>query len=157
MSYGNLPVQAKARLLRLVNTCSKHTGNQTLSFLQEMFHSSVQKLALKISTDSTHVFHSQDELSPSGRRYRLHKCRTNRYKRFFLPSGRRYRLYKYRTNRYKRSSVPFGRRYRLHKWRTNRYKRFFVLSGRRYRLQDLQIQTFLCTFWEEVSHTQVQD
>ena len=51
--YRNLPVQAKARLLRLVNTCSKLIGNQTLSSLQEVFHNSVQKLALKISTDST--------------------------------------------------------------------------------------------------------
>ena len=85
--YGNIPVQAKARLLRLVKTSSKLLGNQKLSSLKEIFHSSVRKLSLHISTDSTHVFHSQYELLPSGRRYRVHKCRTNRYKHSFVPNS----------------------------------------------------------------------
>ena len=70
-----------------INRATKLLGNEALPTLQDVFHKSVQKLALKRSTDPTHVLHSQYELLPSGRRYRVHKCRTNRYKHSFVPNS----------------------------------------------------------------------
>ncbi len=52
---------------------------------QALFEEIVTRQAQQIISDPTHVFHSEYQLLPSGRRFRVPKCRLNRFKNSFVP------------------------------------------------------------------------
>lgn len=85
--FCGLLVQLKSRSQRLLNTCSKIVGHPVDNTFTEMWRKQTLRLADKISTDSDHVLHNEFELLPSGRRFRVPRCRGNRYKHSFVPSS----------------------------------------------------------------------
>ncbi len=52
---------------------------------QALFEETVNRQAQKIISDPTHVLHSEYQLLPSGRRFRVPMCRLNRFKNSFVP------------------------------------------------------------------------
>ncbi|KAF7651619.1 hypothetical protein LDENG_00108420 [Lucifuga dentata] len=85
--FGNLTVKLKSQINHLTGRARKIIGQLPLSPLQEIYEESVLKQARKIVSDPNHVLHEEYELLPSGRRYRLPKCGSNKYKFSFVPSS----------------------------------------------------------------------
>ncbi|KAF7645183.1 hypothetical protein LDENG_00208800 [Lucifuga dentata] len=85
--FGNLTVKLKSQINRLTGRAGEIIGQLPLSPLQEIYEESVLKQARKIVSDPNHVLHEEYELLPSGRRYRLPKCGSNKYKFSFVPSS----------------------------------------------------------------------
>ena len=83
--FGNLSVKLKSQLQNLIKRAGKIIGMQPPSSLQEIFEETAMRQCLKITRDPNHLLHSEYELLPSGRRYRLPKCRMNRYTFSFVP------------------------------------------------------------------------
>ena len=84
--YGATTLKAKSRLQGVVKVCSKVSGC-TLSCLSELFKIRVVKKARQVLAEPDHPLGGQFVLLPSGRRYRLQRCRTNRLKNSFVPSA----------------------------------------------------------------------
>ena len=85
--YGNLSVQLKSRLGRLVHTAFKIIGGEERRSPQELFDASILNHAKKIVGDDTHILNANFKLLPSGRRYRVLMCRSNRLKNSFVPTA----------------------------------------------------------------------
>ena len=84
--FGNMSVQSKSQLSRLLRTAMKITGSTSpVISLQEMFEQTLRRQSVKIIYDNKHVLHNEFQLLPSGRRYRTPPCRLNRYKYSFVP------------------------------------------------------------------------
>lgn len=81
--FGNLSVQCKAKLMHLLKTAWKIV-NEYLN-PQVLYENCVLNQVERIVNDPTHFLFPHYELLPSGRRYRVPKCRLNRYKRSFVP------------------------------------------------------------------------
>ena len=82
--HGALSVKQKNRLQAIIKVCSKIAGTQ-LSNLNDLYKVRSLRKAHSIMADSTHPLYSEFSLMPSGRRYRLPPCRTNRWKKSFMP------------------------------------------------------------------------
>ena len=85
--YGNLTVQLKNRLRSMHKTAMKIIGIKQYESIEELYNQSVITQAIKISSDSTHPLSSEYELLPSGRRFRMSKWKTNRFKLSFVPAS----------------------------------------------------------------------
>lgn len=85
--YGNLTVQLKAKLGRLVKTALRIVGHQDQGYMQSLYEKSVLREALKILEDPTHILHQEFTLLPSGKRFRTLNCRLNKYKNSFVPTA----------------------------------------------------------------------
>ena len=77
--YGATTLKNKSRLQGVVKVCSKVSGC-TLSCLTELYKSRVVKKARQVLSEPDHPLEGQFTLLPLGRRYRVHRCRTNRLK-----------------------------------------------------------------------------
>ena len=69
----------KSQLLRIASTSSKIVGCTLSPSLQEVFEQTLVRQAQKICSDATEVLHSECQLLPSGKRYRIPKCKRSRY------------------------------------------------------------------------------
>lgn len=76
--YGHLIVQSKSQLSRQIQTAMKIMGVKNHLPLQTINKQSVIRLAKKLVSDPTHILHPEFQLLPSGRRFRVPKCRLNR-------------------------------------------------------------------------------
>lgn len=83
--FGNLTVQSKAQITRLIQTAMKIMGVSQHPSLQAIFQQTITRQAQKIISDPTHVLHPEYQLLPSGRRYRVPLSRYNRFKHSFVP------------------------------------------------------------------------
>ncbi len=85
--FGNITVQSKAKLARLVKTAMGIIGKREYQTLESSYEHSVLKEVTKILSDPSHSLYSEYELLPSGRRYRLPMCRYIRFKKSFVPTS----------------------------------------------------------------------
>ncbi|KAK0131026.1 RNA-directed DNA polymerase from mobile element jockey [Merluccius polli] len=76
--YGNLSVQLKSKLGRLISTAFNIVGYQEKCYLQSLYEKSVLREAHKILDDPTHILNQELEFLPSGRRLRMPNCRLKR-------------------------------------------------------------------------------
>ncbi|XDV21520.1 hypothetical protein PO909_026611 [Leuciscus waleckii] len=83
--FGNLTIQVKSKLARLVRIAVKTIGRKEILSLESLYEQSVLREAHKIVVDPLHVLYTEYELLPSGRRYRFPMCRYNRFKKSFIP------------------------------------------------------------------------
>ncbi len=65
----------------------KVVGMKEHSYLQTLYEKSVLREAYKILNDTTHILNPEFEMLPSGRRFRMPRCRLNRFKNSFIPSA----------------------------------------------------------------------
>lgn len=82
--YGNLNVRQKNKLSSIMKTAGKVVGKPHLQ-LGELFNGAVVRKARQISGDTLHPLHSQFELLPSGRKFRVPRVSRNIYKKSFIP------------------------------------------------------------------------
>ena len=80
--YGNLTVQSKSQIARLVQTAMKMMGVKKHPSLQNIYEQSIIRQAQHMVS---HILDPDLQLLPSGRRFRVPKSRLNRYKHSFLP------------------------------------------------------------------------
>ena len=85
--FGNLSIKLKSQLRSLINRAGKIMGSPPPSSLQEIYDETARRQGLKISRDPKHVLHTEFELMPSGRRFRMPNCKLNRFKFSFVPSS----------------------------------------------------------------------
>ncbi len=76
--FGNLTIQVKSKLARLLKIAMKTIGRKKYLSLESLYEQSVLREAHQMLANPIHVLHTY-ELLPSGRRYRFLMCR---YKRF---------------------------------------------------------------------------
>ena len=84
--WSNLKVSDKSKLQKLVNICSKITGQQQLS-VSNIYDRQVFKSAKQISNSHTHFLSPEYELLPSKKRFRIPVCKTNRGHFSFIPAS----------------------------------------------------------------------
>lgn len=84
--FGSLSTKNKKRLESIVRTCSKIAGTN-FSPLSLSYSKRVAKKAQSIAADSSHPLCCQFKLLPSGRRYSMPRCRSNRFKNSFIPTS----------------------------------------------------------------------
>ena len=84
--FFSLSVKNRSSLHKVVNLCSKVIGVRQRDLTTFCEHQILRK-AHTIILDPYHVLHSQFELLPSGRRFRVPVCKTNRRKFTFLPTA----------------------------------------------------------------------
>ena len=53
----------------------------------DLYGERVRKFASKITADPSHLLHACYQRLPSGRRFRAHRCRTERLRRSFVPKS----------------------------------------------------------------------
>lgn len=85
--YGNLSVQLKSKLHRMVQIAMKVIGRTDNFSLQSIYDESVLRLARRVLSDPAHILNSQYELLPSGKRFRVPAFRLNRFKNSFIPTS----------------------------------------------------------------------
>ena len=85
--FGNLSVQLRSKLLRLVQTAGKIIGVSQLPSLQSIYEQATLKQAQRIVCDVTHVLNGEFVLLPSGRRYTEPKWKYIRFKKSFVPAS----------------------------------------------------------------------
>lgn len=90
--FGNLTVQLKSKLVRLIEVALKIIGATGQPILQDIFDQATLKLASKIVVDPTHVLYNDFELL-------LYGMRKAKYR---VPMGHR------NLNRFKKSFVPLA-------------------------------------------------
>ena len=84
--FGSLSTKNKNRLQNTVKTCSKIAG---INFptLTHIYSVRVAKKAKSIAADPSHPLSCQFKLLPSGRRYSMPRCRSNRLRNSFIPTA----------------------------------------------------------------------
>lgn len=81
--------QSKSKLQRLVySTAPKVTGRTEKLLLQAIYGQTVLRQVVFFLPDLPHILHSECELLPSGRRYRVPKCKLNSFKYSFVPTSK---------------------------------------------------------------------
>ena len=85
--FGTLSVQLKSRISKMEKIAMKVIGRRDSPSLQAIFEKTVLGLANRVLSDSSHILFSEYELLPSGRRYRVCSCKSNRFKLSFLPTS----------------------------------------------------------------------
>ena len=83
---GNLSVENKSKLNRIINTASKIVGGQQLQ-LSVLYQTALRRKACCILEDNTHPLHSRFQRLPSGRRFRVPLAKKLVHKRSFVPSA----------------------------------------------------------------------
>lgn len=83
--FGNLTVKLRTQIQRLTNMAGKIIGMPLPASPQEIFEETMIRQSLKITSDPSHVLHTEYQMMPSGRRYRLPNCKRNRYKFSLVP------------------------------------------------------------------------
>ena len=84
--YGSTTLKNKKRLQQVVKVCSK-IANITLNELNSLYKLRSLKKAKSILADPSHPLTSEFVLLPSGRRFSMPKCTTNRHKNSFVPAA----------------------------------------------------------------------
>ena len=82
--FGGLGVENKKVLERVVNICSKVVGEKQMS-VNGLYERRVKKKALSVCGDKSHVLSKYYDMLPSGRRYRVPKAKTLRFRNSFIP------------------------------------------------------------------------
>ena len=82
----NLSVKNRNSLDRIVTVCSKIIGEPQRS-LSQFYNQQVSRKARSISLCQHHILSSEFVLLPSGRRFKLPACRSNRHKLSFIPNA----------------------------------------------------------------------
>ena len=84
--YGSITLKNKNRLQHIVKVCSK-IAHTTLNELHSLYKIRALKKARSILANPSHPLITEFELLPSGRRFSLPKCKTNRHKNSFVPAA----------------------------------------------------------------------
>lgn len=84
--FGSLTLKNRNRLVGIVKMCSKIAGINLMD-LSQLYKGRATKKAQSILADPSHPLFSEFRLLPSGRRYILPRCRTNRFKNSFVPAA----------------------------------------------------------------------
>ncbi|XDV11492.1 hypothetical protein PO909_000423 [Leuciscus waleckii] len=87
--YGNLNVKNRRKLTSIVTMCSKIVGIELRTITQIYEHRTTRKGQLVLS-DVTHPLCIELQLLPSGRRFKLPLCKSNRYRNSFIPAAIRF-------------------------------------------------------------------
>ncbi len=69
--FGNLSVQLRTKLFRMIHTAWKIIGVKEQTSLQIIYEQATLRQANKIVCDPSHVLYTEYELLPSGRRFRV--------------------------------------------------------------------------------------
>ncbi len=85
--FGNLTVQLKNKLAGMQKTAMKIIGMKQYEPVESLYNQAAMKQATRISADSTHPLFGEYELLPSGRTFRMPKCKTNCFKLSFVPAS----------------------------------------------------------------------
>ena len=85
--FGNLTAQLKSRLVSTHKTAMRIIGRKEYKPIQSLYEQAVRKQAERITADSLHPLFPEYELLPSGRRFRVPRCKTNRLKLSFIPTS----------------------------------------------------------------------
>ena len=81
---SSLSVKNKTKLFNQIKICAKITGLPAVYSFQEAHNNSMLRLARNISNDPLHVLHSEYQLLPSNRRFRVHSFNRIRLKNSFI-------------------------------------------------------------------------
>ena len=84
--FGHLSVKNRSKLSRVVNIASKIIG-KSQDPLINIYNLNIKKKANTIVADQSHPLHACFEKLPSGRRFRVPRCKKNLYKKSFVPSA----------------------------------------------------------------------
>lgn len=84
--YGHLTLVNKNKLNRIIHMAGKIVGRQQRP-LDSLYNAAAQRKALSIIRDETHPLHSEFELLPSGRRYRVPLAKKKIYRGSFIPNA----------------------------------------------------------------------
>lgn len=82
---GLLNLKNRNRLQSIIKECKKIIGTE-LNDIWGLFKSRSVTKAKQVLVDPTHPLHTHFKPLPSGRRYALPRCRTNRLKNSFIPT-----------------------------------------------------------------------
>ena len=85
--FGNLTIQSKNMIGKVVKTAMKVIGLPNNRPLQGIYEEKVVRQAQRILDDPTHILFNEYDLLPSGRRYRASRYRGNRYGHSFIPAS----------------------------------------------------------------------
>lgn len=85
--YGTLAVQLKSRINNMVKAAMKVIKQKDFPSLHTICESTVVRHAHRILKDTSHILHFEYKLLPSARRYRVSRCKSNRFKLSFLPTS----------------------------------------------------------------------
>ena len=85
--FGNLSVQNKNKLYKIVNIARKIIGSDSVTPISFIYEQQIVRKVNQIVSDSSHTLHYEFEFLPSGRRFRMPKTRTNRFRHSFVPAG----------------------------------------------------------------------
>ena len=83
--FNNLSIKNKSKILKIVNIANKITGVQT--YLELFYVDQVKNKVDNIVSDSSHILFNEYQYLPSGRRLRVPKSKSNRYRQSFVPSS----------------------------------------------------------------------
>ena len=86
MYYGNINIQRRNKLQRIVSMASKIIGKPQ-KHLSGIYEERITNKAEKIISDPSHPLHSEFELLPSGRRFRVPTANRNIFKKSFIPNA----------------------------------------------------------------------
>lgn len=84
--FKSCTVAEKRALQRVIKRAQKINGC-ALPSLEDLYEMGCRRKIQKILRDPSHPGHSLFEILPSGRRYRVLKARTSRFKHSFYPSA----------------------------------------------------------------------
>ena len=84
--YGSCSVADRKRLQRVVKTAQRITGS-SLPTIEAVQSKRCLRRACSIVKDSSHPSHRLFALLPSGRRYRVLRSRTSRFRNSFIPAA----------------------------------------------------------------------
>ena len=84
--YGMLTLKNRNRLQGITKVCSRIAGT-TLNDLTMLYQRQTLKKAQSVLDDQSHPLHAEFRLLPSGRRYCVPKCRTNRMRNSLVPAA----------------------------------------------------------------------
>ena len=87
--FGSLGVSDRKVILRIAKQCGKIIGNSNIN-LESLYKKRVTMKAFKILRDSSHCMHNIFEMLPSNKRFRMIRCKTNRFQNSFFPAAIKY-------------------------------------------------------------------
>ena len=86
--YGLLPLYLRRELDRPRRICSKILGTENdLNINEEMYKESLLRKGISIMKDNCHPLHEEYEMLPNGRRLRVPRIRTSRFRNTFVPQS----------------------------------------------------------------------
>lgn len=83
--YGHISLKAKNQLDQIVKWSGRLIG-ESKPGVASLYTKQLQRMAFSILDDDSHPLHSEFQLLPSARRYKVPRCRTKRYKSSFVPN-----------------------------------------------------------------------